>query len=46
MRPLDPMWVSLPVSSSMWARVTPTRNPSGSSSQPPLLSGRSYWLIW
>ena len=35
MRPLAPTWVSLPVSSSMWARVTPTRNPSGSSSHPP-----------
>ena len=34
MRPLPPTWVSLPVSSSMWARVTPTRNPSGRSSQP------------
>ena len=42
--------VVLPVSSSMWTRVIPTRfvAPSACSTSrcPPTHTGRSYWLIW
>jgi hypothetical protein len=44
--PLPPTWVDLPVSSSRWARSIPTRTPPGSSSQPSMQIGSSYWLIW
>ena len=44
------MWVSLPASSSMWARSISTRNtvPSESSISryPSYAMGSSYWEVW
>ena len=48
-RPEPPPCVDLPVSSSMWTRVIPTRlvepSPSSISRWPPTQIGKSYWLI-
>ncbi len=51
MRPAaPPMWVDLPVSSSMWARSMPTRNTSPSASStsrwPLKAMGSSYCEVW
>ena len=50
MRPVDPPTCSdLPVSSSRCTRSISTRTvppPTGTSSQPSVHSGSSYWLIW